>query len=76
MISASSRAFALNRETTTWKNRLGNAITRINLPDLARYASIDGVFGKDNPELKNFRAWYDRLTTRPAYAEHVMVKLT
>jgi glutathione S-transferase len=28
------------------------------------------------PELKNVRAWYERLGTRPAYANHVMVKLT
>ena len=30
----------------------------------------------ERPELKNVRAWYDRLATRPAYAKHVMVKLT
>ena len=30
----------------------------------------------ERPELKNLRAWYDRLATRPAYARHVMVKLT
>jgi glutathione S-transferase len=27
-------------------------------------------------ELKNVRAWYDRLATRPAYARHIMVKMT
>lgn len=27
-------------------------------------------------ELKNVRAWYDRLATRPAYAKHIMVKMT
>ena len=30
----------------------------------------------ERPELKNLRAWYHRLATRPAYAKHVMVKLT
>jgi glutathione S-transferase len=30
----------------------------------------------ERPPLKNVRAWYDRLTTRPAYAKHIMVKLT
>ena len=30
----------------------------------------------ERPELKGLRAWYDRLATRPAYAKHVMVKLT
>jgi len=30
----------------------------------------------ERPELKNVRAWYDRLATRPAYAKHIMVKLT
>lgn len=30
----------------------------------------------ERPELKNLRAWYDRLATRPAYAKHVMVKMT
>ncbi|WIM11591.1 glutathione S-transferase [Enhydrobacter sp.] len=30
----------------------------------------------ERPELKNVRAWYDRLATRPAYARHVMVKMT
>jgi glutathione S-transferase len=30
----------------------------------------------ERPELKNVRAWYDRLATRPAYAKHVMVKMT
>ena len=30
----------------------------------------------ERPELKNLRTWYDRLATRPAYAKHIMVKLT
>ena len=30
----------------------------------------------ERPELKNVRAWYERLTTRPAYARHVMIKPT
>ena len=30
----------------------------------------------ERPALKNLRAWYDRLATRPAYAKHIMVKLT
>src|SRR5258708_17588949 len=30
----------------------------------------------ERPPLKNLRAWYDRLATRPAYAKHIMVKLT
>ena len=30
----------------------------------------------ERPEFKNVRAWYDRLATRPAYAKHVMVKMT
>jgi glutathione S-transferase len=28
------------------------------------------------PELKNVRAWYERLGTRPAYAKNVMIKMT
>jgi len=48
MISASSRAFDLNCETTTWRNRLRNPITKISVPDLAHYATADGVFGKDS----------------------------
>ena len=30
----------------------------------------------ERPDLKNLKAWYERLKTRPAYAKHVMVKLT
>jgi glutathione S-transferase len=30
----------------------------------------------ERPELKNVKAWYERLKTRPAYAKHVMVPLT
>jgi glutathione S-transferase len=30
----------------------------------------------ERPALENLRAWYDRLATRPAYAKHIMVKLT
>jgi glutathione S-transferase len=30
----------------------------------------------ERPALKNLRTWYDRLATRPAYAKHIMVKLT
>jgi glutathione S-transferase len=30
----------------------------------------------ERPDLKNLRAWYERLATRPAYAKHVMIKLT
>jgi glutathione S-transferase len=30
----------------------------------------------ERPELKNVKAWYERLQTRPAYAKHVMVPLT
>ena len=28
------------------------------------------------PEHKNLRAWYERLATRPAYARHIMIKMT
>ncbi|MGQ0581322.1 MAG: glutathione S-transferase family protein [Reyranella sp.] len=30
----------------------------------------------ERPALPNVKAWYERLATRPAYAEHVMVKMT
>ena len=30
----------------------------------------------ERPELKNVRAWYERLKARPAYAKHVMPPLT
>ena len=30
----------------------------------------------ERPELKNVKAWYERLSTRPAYQTHVKVKLT
>ena len=30
----------------------------------------------ERPELKNVKAWYERLKTRPAYAKHVMAPLT
>ena len=30
----------------------------------------------ERPELKNVRAWYERLATRPAYAKHIMIKMT
>ena len=30
----------------------------------------------ERPELKNVKAWYERLATRPAYQKHVMIKLT
>ena len=30
----------------------------------------------ERPELKNVRAWYERLGTRPAYARHIMIKMT
>ena len=28
------------------------------------------------PEHKNLKAWYERLATRPAYAKHIMIKMT
>jgi len=30
----------------------------------------------ERPELPNLRAWYERLTKRPAFAQHVMLPLT
>ena len=30
----------------------------------------------ERPELKNVKAWYERLKTRPAYAKHVMAPLS
>ena len=30
----------------------------------------------ERPELKNVKAWYERLKARPAYAKHVMAPLT
>jgi glutathione S-transferase len=33
-------------------------------------------FPIERPELKNLRAWYDRLTERPAFKEHVMIGIT
>jgi glutathione S-transferase len=30
----------------------------------------------EHPEYPNLRAWYDRLTQRPAYREHVMLPIT
>jgi glutathione S-transferase len=30
----------------------------------------------ERPELKNVKAWYERLKARPAYAKHVMIPLT
>ena len=33
-------------------------------------------FAIERPELKNLRAWYDRLTQRPAFREHVMLPIT
>jgi glutathione S-transferase len=30
----------------------------------------------ERPELRNVKAWYERLMTRPAYQKHVAVKLT
>ncbi len=30
----------------------------------------------ERPDLKNVRAWYERLMTRSAYAKHIMIKLT
>jgi glutathione S-transferase len=30
----------------------------------------------ERPQLKNLKAWYDRLATRPAYARHIMIKMT
>ena len=30
----------------------------------------------ERPSMPHLKAWYDRLATRPAYAKHVMVKLT
>ena len=30
----------------------------------------------ERPDLKNVRAWYERLAKRPAYAKNIMIKLT
>ncbi|MEI7873122.1 MAG: glutathione S-transferase family protein [Alphaproteobacteria bacterium] len=30
----------------------------------------------ERPEFKNLKAWHERLATRPAYARHVMIKMT
>jgi glutathione S-transferase len=33
-------------------------------------------FPIERPEMKNLRAWYDRLTQRPAFRQHVMIPIT
>jgi glutathione S-transferase len=38
-----------------------------------RWLSLPGV---ERPELPALRAWYDRLTARGAYREHVMLPLS
>jgi glutathione S-transferase len=30
----------------------------------------------ERPDLKNVKAWYERLATRPAYQKHIMISLT
>jgi len=30
----------------------------------------------EHPDYPNLRAWYERLTQRPAYQEHVMLPIT
>ncbi|MCC7046047.1 MAG: glutathione S-transferase family protein, partial [Alphaproteobacteria bacterium] len=33
-------------------------------------------FPIERPDCKNAKAWYDRLTQRPAFKEHVMIGIT
>jgi glutathione S-transferase len=41
------------------------------------YRWLNLPFRRDDlPELPHLRAWYDRLTQRPAYRRHVMITMT
>lgn len=51
---------------------LGDELSLADIPAgavLYRYFELD----IERPRVPNVEAWYDRLTARPAYAEHVMV---
>lgn len=54
---------------------LGDQFTVADIPvgcATYRWLALDVEHG----ELPNVRAWYERLTTRPAFAEHVMLPVT
>ena len=53
----------------------GNHLTMGDIPVgcfIHRWYALD----IERPELKNVRAWYERLKTRPAYVKYVMPPLT
>ena len=52
MISASSRAFVLNGETTTWRTKLRKAIIKADYL-IVSVRPVDRVFGMDSSSLKN-----------------------
>jgi glutathione S-transferase len=54
---------------------LGDSLTVADIPvGVATYRWY--ALPVEHAELPNLRAWYDRLTQRPAFAEHVMLPLT
>ena len=58
MISASSRAFVLSGETTTWRTRISNAIIAVQLM-IASLRPVDGVFGIDSRSRDDFTVHYE-----------------
>ena len=72
------RLFGRARRASGWKAASTSpASTSRWATSRSAASSIAGIaLDIERPELKNVRAWYDRLATRPAYARHVMVKLT
>jgi glutathione S-transferase len=54
---------------------LGNNLTVADIPvGVATYRWY--ALPVEHGELPNLRAWYDRLTKRPAFAQHVMLPLS
>ena len=51
---------------------------RLTMADIPLGAAVYRWYGMplDHPDYPNLRAWYERLTERPAYREHVMVPIT
>ena len=75
-IEASAKAFAILEDRLEGRNYLlGDELTLADIP-LGAMAYRWHAFPIERPDLPNLKAYHDRLATRPAFAEHVMVPLS
>ncbi len=75
-IEASAKAFVILEDRLQGRDYLvGDSLSLADAP-LGAMAYRWHAFPIERPDLPNLKAYYDRLATRPAFAEHVMVPLS